>query len=214
MEAYDRIKFQDALDKSRPVAYFRGRAALGGLLRNKIRRILTASLLGFPGLAMASPYYQHASFLPSSVQGQLTLGLMRTNAGYQEVSELPIFYHTAAVNGAWYDLSHSPLACGGAVGRQSASFNCGAILDLGPQLIEGLEYLTGKFSLKAQAGLAQFFNCSASANACGTLSAGALSNVTVEDNGVLARGAHDLFKHPIGYFIGPSILFGGPKATQ
>ena len=154
-------------------------------------------------------YFKHASLAPSSIQGQLFIGAMRTNAGYCQETILPIFYKNAAPIDPWYKPSFSPLAIGWSAGGGSVSGGAGSVLDVGPQLISLFEQGAGLFSPGSKASIVDFFNCSASATACGSLSAGVIGNLTIENQGKLTTTWKELGAHPLGVFIGPSVKFGG-----
>lgn len=184
-----------------------------------MKAFLIAVLAAFMGACVepcfaGDPFFQHADLTPSNIQGQAVLGWMHTNAGSSQVNELPIFYRNSTATDPWYKPSFSPLAIGWSVGGGNASGNAGSLIDFGPQLISAFEGGLGLFSSNAEASVINFFNCSASATACGALSAGLLANLTIEHNGQFSKGVHEMFAHPLGEFVGPSILFGGPGAVS
>ena len=158
--------------------------------------------------ASSSAYFQHASLAPSDLQGELFTGPMRTNNGWSDVTLLPIFFRNAAASDPWYKPSFAPLVVGGGGGGGNTNLDLGSVVDVGPQIIRGVEFAVGLFSPTAKADVVSFFNCSAAATACAALSAGALANLTVEENGALVTTWKGLGRHPVGYFLGPSILFG------
>ncbi len=176
---------------------------------------IALGLLLFVTCAQAEPYFQHASLAPSNISGEVFIGAMKTNAGYCQETILPIFYRNAAPTDPWYKLSVAPLAIGWSAGGGSASGGVGPILDVGQQFIALFEAGVGVFSTTDKASIVNFFKCSPSATSCGSLSAGVLGNFTIEQNGQMTRTWKELVAHPIGYFIGPSVKFGGTgKVTQ
>ncbi|MDD5301490.1 MAG: hypothetical protein PHS14_00160 [Elusimicrobia bacterium] len=176
----------------------------------KIRRILAAALflLASPLVARAQ-YFQHVSLSPSHVQGELFTGAMKTNKGVGQVTLLPVFFRNAAASDPWYRPSFAPLVVGGGAGGGNTNLALGSVLDVGPQLIMGFEGAVGLFSAPAKTRVEGFFNCSASATACAALSAGVLANLNLEEDGRFSDTWKALGRHPVGYFIGPSLLFGG-----
>lgn len=174
------------------------------------RLIAVAALILAAAMPAKAQFFQHANLTPSNVQGELVVGGMYTNAGWNQVTELPIFYRNAAATDPWYVPSFSPLTIGGSAGGGNTSGNAGSLLDVGPQIISGVEGFVGLFSANGKTSVSNFFNCSSSATACAALSTGVLANFTIEENGQFSTSLHELFRHPVGYFIGPSILFGGP----
>ena len=174
-----------------------------------MKYLLLAALLAVAVPSHAAPYFQHATLTPSSVQGELFVGMMKTNAGYCQETILPIFYNNAAPTDPWYKPSFAPLAVGWNAGGGSVSGGAGSVLDVGPQLISLFEQGVGLVSGGSKASVVSFFNCSASATACGSLSAGVIGNLTIENQGKMTTTWKELGAHPIGYFIGPSVKFGG-----
>lgn len=176
-----------------------------------MKTLLAAALL-LAVQAQAAPYYSHAVLTPSSIKGELFVGAMKTNAGWSQETVAPIFFHNAAPTDPWYHPSSAPLVIGWSAGGGSVSGGIGSILDVGPQIIAGFEGVVGLFSGNGKASVVQFFNCATSATACGSLSAGAILNGTFEENGKLTTTWKQFGAHPVGYFVGPSVLFGGAKS--
>jgi hypothetical protein len=178
-----------------------------------MKKILAAVLLGLavPSFALT---FQRASLSPSNVQGELFTGAMHTNAGLSQVTLIPIYYENAAPTAPWYRPSFAPLVVGGNSGNGSASAVLGAVADVGQQIIAAVESGVGYFSPSAKASVASFFNCSASSTACGALSAGILGNLNIEEAGKFSTTWKELGRHPIGYFIGPVIRFGGGPSSN
>lgn len=165
--------------------------------------------------ARAESFFQHADLTPSSIQGQFFTGASRTNKGWGQLTMMPLFFRNAAASDPWYKPSFSPLAIGGTFGHGDASLAAGAVVDVGPQIIMGMESVVGLFSDAGKTSVSSFFNCSAAATACAALSAGALANLTVEENGTFSRTLKEWGRHPVAYFIGPSLLFGNrPLAAR
>lgn len=152
-------------------------------------------------------YFQHACLSASGIQGQLIQGAVKTNASVQETTLLPAFYRNAKPTDPWWQPSMAPLAIGGSVGGGNAALNLGPVVDVGPQIIQGAEGLVGIFSAPAKSTMVQFFNCSASSTACGSLSVFLLANATIEQNGRFSRNWHELTAHPFGAGLGPAITF-------
>lgn len=174
-----------------------------------MKKVLMIALFSINSSSHAESCFKHAIFTPSKIQGELFTGPMYTNSGLTQVTLIPIFYRNASASDPWYKPSFAPLVLGGSSGQGSASGVVGSVVDLGPQMIQGVELVAGVFSSSAKQSIVSFFNCSASATACGALSAGVLANLTLEENGKFTSTWHELGRHPAGYFLGPSILFGG-----
>jgi hypothetical protein len=171
---------------------------------------LLAALLLIASPALAAPYYQHPTLTPSSVQGELFVVPMWTNAGVVQETLAPAFYHNATPTDPWYHPS-TAFAFGWSAGGGNAFGGLGPVIDIGPQIIYAVEDGVGLFSTNGKANVVKFFNCSASATACGSLSAGVIANGTFESGGQFTRTWKQFGAHPVGYFLGPSVLFGGPK---
>lgn len=171
-----------------------------------MKKFLLLALL-VPCAASATPYFQHAVLTPSSIQGELFTGAIKTNAGVSQETALPILYRDVSPSAPWYDLSWSPLAVGYSAGSGQAFGNVGPVLDAGPQVTYGIEWLASAANASFGASTKAFFNCSAAANACGQLSVGVMANGTFEQQGQLVRTWHEFGAHPVGYFLGPTILF-------
>jgi hypothetical protein len=172
-----------------------------------MKTLIAALLLASVSAHAGTPYFQHAVLTPSSIQAEFFTGAMKTNAGVSQVTLLPLFYRNAAPTDPWYKPSFAPLVIGGSAGGGSASAELGSVIDVGPQIISGFEGIVGTFSAPAKASVVSFFNCSASATACGSLSAGILGNLNIEQGGKFSTTWKQLGAHPIGYIIDPSILF-------
>lgn len=151
-------------------------------------------------------YYKHAILTPSSVQGELFTGAMRTNAGISQVTLLPAFYHNASATDAWYKPS-SAFVVGGTSGGGSASAVLGPMIDAGPQLISGIEGAAGLISPAAKTNIVSFFSCSPQANACGTISVAVLFNANLEQGGKFSTTLKEVGEHPLGFVLGPSVTF-------
>ena len=151
-------------------------------------------------------YYKHAILTPSSVQGQVFEGAMRTNAGISQVTLLPAFYHNASATDAWYKPS-SAFVIGGTSGGGSASAVIGPMIDAGPQLISGIEGAAGLISPAAKTNIVSFFSCSPLANACGTISVAVLFNANLEQGGKFSTTLKEVGEHPLGFVLGPSVTF-------
>lgn len=173
-----------------------------------MKKILFALVLGvLSAPAFADPYFQHASLTPSNISGELFTGVVKTNAGISDETALPLFYRNVSSSSPWYQPSFSPLAVGYSAGGGTAFANIGPILDAGPQVTYGIEYLATAASASFGASTKAFFNCSTLANACGSLSVGVMANGTFEQNGQLVRTWHEFGAHPVAYFLGPTITF-------
>jgi hypothetical protein len=173
-----------------------------------MKYLLLVALLVIVVSAKADPYFQHASLAPSNIQGEVVIGAMKTNAGYGQETILPLFYRNAAASDPWYKPSFAPLACGWSAGGQSVSGGCGMMVDVGPQLVMLIEEAAGLFS-GGKASATGFFNCGASSTACAAISTGVIGNLNIEDSGKLSTTWKELGAHPLGYFLGPSVKFGG-----
>jgi hypothetical protein len=134
---------------------------------------------------------------------------MKTNAGFSQEMIAPVYYHNAASTDPWYKPSFAPLVVGWSAGGNNFSGGVGSVLDAGPQIISGFEGIVGLFSANGKANVVSFFNCAPSATACGTLSTGVLLNLTGERNGQITTTWKELGASPLGFFFGPSVLFGG-----
>jgi hypothetical protein len=173
-----------------------------------MRELLVVLMMALAAMsAKADPYYQHAVLTPSSIQGELFTGMVKTNAGYAQETALPLLYHNYSPEDPWYKPSHALLAVGYSAGGGSAFANLGPVLDVGPQLTYGIEWVAAAANASFGASTQAFFNCSAGATACGQLSAGVMANGTFEENGQLVRTWHEFGAHPVAYFVGPTILF-------
>ena len=159
--------------------------------------------------AHATPYYQHPVLTPSSVQGELFVVPMWTNAGVVQETLAPAFYHNAAPTAPWYEPS-TAFALGWSAGGGNAYGGTGFVLDVGPQAIYGIEGVVGLVSANGEASVVKFFACSPTATACGTLSTGVMLNGTFESGGKPVTTLREFGAHPLGYFLGPSVRFGGP----
>ena len=157
--------------------------------------------------AHADPYFQHAVLTPSAIQGELFTGVVKTNAGISDETALPLFYRNVSASSPWYQPSFSPLAVGYSAGGGTAFANIGPILDVGPQITYGVEWLASAASASFGASTKSFFNCAPSSTACGALSAGGMANGTFEQGGQLVRTWREFGVHPVAYFLGPTILF-------
>lgn len=175
-----------------------------------MKSLIVALILAMP--ATATPYYQHPTFSQAGIQGELFIGTMRTNSGFNQETIAPVFYHNASSSDPWYHPS-SAFVIGWNTGSGNASGGVGPFLDIGPQIIYGLESAVGVFSSNGKANVIAFFACSPTATACGSLSAGAIANGTFESGGQMTRTWKEFGAHPVGYTIGPSVTFGGPKAA-
>ncbi len=178
-----------------------------------MKKIIVYLLLSVSVPCLANPYLSHPVLTPSSIKGELFVGAMKTNAGWSQETIAPIFYHNAAATDPWYKPSIAPLVLGWSSGGGSVSGGIGSILDVGPQIISAFEGAVGLFSPSGKENVEAFFNCSASATACGSLSAGAILNGTFQEGGKITKTWKEFGSHPVGYFIGPSVLFGGPKVA-
>ena len=172
-----------------------------------MKKLALVALLALAASAHADPYYQHAVLTPSSVQGELFTGVVKTNAGISQETALPLFYRNAAPLSPWYQPSYSLLAIGYSAGSGQAFANIGPILDLGPQLTYGIEWLASAASASFGASTKAFLSCAPTATACGAISAGVMANGTFEQAGQLTHTWHEFGAHPIAYFLGPSITF-------
>ena len=172
-----------------------------------MKTLLAALFLAVAVPSFADPYFQHAVLTPSSIQGQLFTGVVKTNAGISQETALPVFYRNVAATAPWYDLSWSPFAIGYSAGSGQAFANFGPILDVGPQITYGIEWVASAASASFGASTKSFFNCAPSSTACGALSAGVMANGTFEQGGQLVRTWHEFGAHPVAYFLGPTILF-------
>ena len=167
---------------------------------------LMALLLGSPVFAAS---LQWASLSPSKIQGELFVGALKTNAGTSQATLLPVCYYNAEPTDPWYKPSVTPLAIGWTSGGGSASALLGPVLDVGPQLLTGLEVAVGAFSPSAKASVTNFFTCAPTSTACGALSAGVLLNLNIEQGGKFSTTWKELGADPVAYFIGPSVHFAG-----
>ena len=71
-----------------------------------MKTLIAAALLAvLAGPSFATPYYQHPVLTPSSVQGELFVVPMWTNAGVVQETLAPAFYHNAAPTAPWYEPS-------------------------------------------------------------------------------------------------------------
>lgn len=176
-----------------------------------MKLLLAFLILAVP--ASATPYYQHPILTQSSIQGEMFTGVLKTNAPAANATLVPLLYHNATVMDPWYEPSSSLLTIGYSVGGGNASAVLGPVLNFGPQFIYGIEALVGTVSDAGEAAVVGFFKCSVSATACGSLSAGLLVNLNAEEGGKFSTTWKEWGAHPVGYFIGPSVWFGGPKAA-
>ncbi len=177
-----------------------------------MKNIITAALLVLAVSAQAgTPYYQHPVLTPSSIQGEIIVGPMRTNAGWSQESVAPIFYHNAAPTDPWYHPSSAPLVIGWSAGGGSVSGGLGSLVDVGPQIIYGFEGIVGAFSANGKASIVSFFNCSSAATACGSFTSGVIANGTFESGGKFSTTWKEVGAHPVGYLLALSASFGGPK---
>ena len=167
-------------------------------------RYLFVLFLAVP--AAAAPF-QWASLTPSSIQGGLFTGAMKTNAGWSEETLLPLYYENAAPADPWYKPSAAPLVLGGGGGSGNANASVGSVLDVGPQFMAGLEQFVGLFSAKDQAAVTTFFNCKPAATTCAALSLGVVANLTLEQDGKFSTTFKEIGAHPVGYIVGPSVYF-------
>jgi hypothetical protein len=177
-----------------------------------MKSLLAVLLLASP--VFATPYYQHAVLTPSSVQGELFTGVLKTNAPAANVTLAPIFYHNASADAPWYEPSSAPLVVGYSVGGGNASAVLGPILNFGPQFVYGIEGIVGQFSSAGEASVVSFFKCSPTTTACGSISVGILGNLNAENSGKFSTTWKEWGAHPVGYFFGPSVWFGGKALSS
>lgn len=154
-------------------------------------------------------YYQHAVLTPSSVQGEMFTGVFKSNASAANATMAPIFYHNSSASDPWYEPSTAPLVVGYSVGGGNASALLGPVVNFGPQAIYGVEGLVGLFSDAAEASVVSFFKCSPATTACGSIAVGVLGNLNAEEKGKISTTWKEWGAHPVGYFLGPSVWFGG-----
>lgn len=176
---------------------------------------LLLTLLLFPMLAQASPYfriigpgnyhvYDGALFSTKDLARtqNTTVGALFTHST-NDGSILPQSWVDAGYAEAWI-----PLAFGGSFGGGRSTINLGPIFDFGPQLQHGL---LGLLNWVAPNSLASFkthlLPATPSSNFDITFSLGIMLNADAAVDGRFVKTFREAFQDPARYFVGPGLHF-------